>query len=121
MYALNEYLEVLLEVWGKWSRDDKGKYVSNIEMIQKAGGVSNKTYGSRPIFENEQAEEVDSWVGLLIKHHPVEGKTLCEYYTTGASKEQLAERSGLSRRTIDERLRIARTWLEGILSLKLAA
>ncbi len=79
-------------------------------MIQ-GGGRSYKT------IENPEAEEMDKLISLLSAiGYTLEAQALQDHYVGCETKEQTARKRKVSARTIYDRLKSGRTWLEGRMS-----
>lgn len=116
------YVDERLEEWGKWARQGEsgGLYyssMSNIAKISDAGGVFLERT-CRNDEDNPRAEETDKLVTAMARTHPTEARVLFAYYVQTGTQEFLARRMKMSVRLFFNKIKIAKAWLDGRMSIK---
>jgi DNA-directed RNA polymerase specialized sigma24 family protein len=123
---LSVHVEMMLDIWAKWARRGRSNglnysHLSNIGWIIENGGVPIERGGQKakcPLEDDPIAEEMEKWITELAHEKPMEADALVQFYVTGWYKEKLARLMGVSVRTIEARMKTAKTWLEGRYSAK---
>jgi hypothetical protein len=123
---LSAQVETMLNIWARWARKERSNglnypHLSNVGWIIESGGVPIQRGGQKvkcPLEDDPIAEEMEKWIVELTQEKPLEADTLVQFYITGWYKEKLARLMGVGVRTIEARMRTAKTWLEGRYSAK---
>ena len=119
--VLDDALELLLEHWGQWvkygNRLNLGySKISNISLIAKNGGMNIRGSGHRLIEDDVRAQEMERLIIELSHKYPREAEAVKRYYTSHKTKFEIANMLKISYRTLNERLRAAKIWLDGRIS-----
>lgn len=123
--VLEKYVEKRLEEWGIWARQDNTVKIgfpkkSNIARFTETGFLSLNAgfHPQKDSNNNPNAEEMERLVCQFSCDHRTEAEVLRDLYVSRGSKEEIAKKAKIAIRTVNERLRLAKTWLEGRLSQK---
>lgn len=113
-----EIIELLLEHWGNWvfngNRTNLGySHLSNIGAIMESGGMYIKVIGKKPLEEDPRAQEMEDLIIELTHRYPKEAEAVKLYYGKRISKFIVADKLKISYRTLNDRLRAAKIWLDG--------
>lgn len=117
------YIEERLEEWGRWARqgESAGLYYpsrSNVGKIMDSGAtfIDRSFHG---IEENPRAEEIDRLVCMYAKTHDLGAKILFIYYVQSKPRELVMSNLKITLAMFYDRMKMAKSWLEGCLSSKL--
>lgn len=120
--TLQDGLERLLNHWGKWVKSGNkiglgysGK--NNLAKISESGGMFFYGTGLKLIPDDPRAEEMERLIIKLSHFNPREANAVKEYYGKQLSRQEAASRLKISVTTLNERIRLAKMWLSGRLTV----
>jgi len=119
---IHKYIDQRLEAWGKWARNDGSHKLwfpsrSILAQVMDNGFSTPGTSSPCPHPANPECEEIDGHLNFFKVFYPWESATIFAYYVDKKSKDKIAKEHEVGIATVYNRIRHAKIWLEGRLSM----
>ncbi|MDN0109627.1 antiterminator Q family protein [Yersinia mollaretii] len=108
-------IQLVLERWGVWAKDNSGLDYSSIAAGFK--GLLPYTTSSRPSCCDDDGLAIDGCISRLKHHRPDEWELIIRHYIYNQSKRAIARQQKKNERAIRISLQLAEGFVDGCLAM----